>query len=142
MPRFWPFTVILALSHRCVPEESRHCPTWCRIRFAPFPFGWYMVARTPAYAWFSTVGSQFVLTVKPFTLVTWSAEKPLTVENLKSPYCTGAISPFFRSCTVRPEAVLSATALTVPVVLALACLTVFAVVSDGTWPEASEEFAS
>ena len=80
--------------------------------------------------------------VKPFTSVTCSAVNPSVVENLKSPYWAGAMSPFFKSCTVRPEAVLSATALTVPVVLALACLTVFAVVSDGTWPEASEEFLS
>lgn len=104
-----------------------------------------MVSRLlPPYAWFSTVGFQFVLTVKPFTSVIWSAVKPSVVENLKSPYCTGAISPFFKSCTVRPEAVLSATALTVPVVLALAlaCLTVFAVSSEGTEPLASFAFLS
>ena len=94
-----------------------------------------MVARfLSAYAWSSFVGSQFCLTVKSFTSVIWSAVTPSVVENLKSPYWAGAMSPFFKSCTVRPEAVLSATALTVPVVLALACLTVFAVVSDGTWP--------
>ena len=102
-----------------------------------------MVSRLlPPYAWFSTVGFQFVLTVKPFTSVIWSAVTPSVVENLKSPYCTGAISPFFRSCTVRPEAVLSATVLTLPVVLVLACLTVFAVSSEGTEPLASFAFLS
>ena len=104
-----------------------------------------MVPRIlPAYAWFSTVGFQFVLTVKPFTSVIWSAVTPSIVENLKSPYCTGAISPFFRSCTVRPSEVLSVTVLTVPVVLASAGWTVFSLPYwlEGTLPVASPAFLS
>ena len=137
--------MILALSHRCAPEESRHCPTWCRTRLAPFLVGKYAVLVPSVYK-ASQNGFEFVLTVKPFTSVTWSAVNPSVVENLKSPYCTGAISPFFKSCTVRPEAVLSATALTVPVVLvlALAGWTVFSLPYwlDGTLPVASPAFLS